>query len=58
MYYVACDISGRLSDDERSLKDVQNWMDEKNPNNGDCVVWEKPSQRLAAIRTDNKWIEL
>lgn len=54
--YVACDITGRLSGDLPTLAEVVAWMNEKNPDSGDCVIWEKPAYTITAIRTGGVWL--
>lgn len=64
--FVATDIAGRISDDMDTVLAVVEWMNAKNPNSGDCVVWEKIYKdeplkknligvKIAACRVDGKW---
>ncbi len=58
--YVAVDITGRLSGDENTLEAAKAWMDSRNPDSGDCVVWCKPHDKMqerfiAAIRKGKEW---
>ncbi len=60
MLYLAVDITGRLSGDEETLQAVKEWMDSRNPNSGDCVVWAKPKDKtkerfVASVRKDKVW---